>query len=546
MIHSRYRRILWFFGGVLLHLLWWDILLPWLGLGKISKRTRSARLVRIAANFRALAIRMGGVMIKVGQFMSARLDVLPREITDELSGLQDEVRPETFDAVRSVIESEMNAALESRFSQFDPTPLASASIGQVHRAKIRQANGEPVSEAAVVVKVQRPGIEQIIQTDLSALRVVIRWIQLYPPVRRRVNAPALMEEFSRSLWDETDYLKEGKNGETFAANFAHRPEIRIPRIHWSHTTRKVLTQEEIQAIKITDYASIDAAGIDRALAANRLLDTYLQQIFEDRFFHADPHPGNLFILPADPPNWQLVFVDFGMTGSIPLTLVDGLREMLIAVGLRDIPRLIKSYQMLGILLPDADTELLEKAGERLFEQFWGKSTTEIVSMGQQQALEFAREFSDLLYELPFQVPENFILLGRCLSILSGICTGLNPDFNVWERVMPYAQRILEHESKEPSAWLKEAASLVQALITLPRRTDGLLQRIEQGRFEVKVYGLKEHYSQLERRLHRVAGAIIFAAFMLSATQLYLSGHFYPAAGVLICAFMALGWAVFGR
>ena len=448
MIQSRYRRILWFFAGVLLHLLWWDIFLPWIGLGKFSSRSRSERLVRIASKYRALAIQMGGVMIKVGQFLSARLDVLPHEIIDELAGLQDEVQPETFEDIRHVVEMEMKGPLSTWFIDFNPVPLASASIGQVHQARLKPP-GESGVSTRVVVKVQRPQIEKLVETDLAALRVVSSWIQLYHPIRRRVHMPSLMEEFSRSLREETDYLNEGKNGETFAANFAERPEVRVPRIYWNHTTRYMLTQEEIQAIKITDYAAIEAAGIQRAEVANRLLDTYLKQIFEDRFFHADPHPGNLFVLPLQSgADWQLIFVDFGMTGMVPPNLLAGLREMLIAVATRDVRRIIKSYQALGILLPGADTELLEKAGERLFDRFWGKSTTEIVNLGQQEASAFAREFSSLLYELPFQIPENIILLGRCLGILSGICTGLNPDFNVWERIMPYVRQIIESEENE--------------------------------------------------------------------------------------------------
>ncbi|RPJ50464.1 MAG: AarF/ABC1/UbiB kinase family protein, partial [Chloroflexi bacterium] len=469
MIQARYRRILWFFGRAILSIIYWDILLPRLGLRKLSQRTRRERLRRIAVQFRALAVQMGGVMIKIGQFLSARLDVLPVEITDELAGLQDEVRPESYEAIRQVLEAEMNAPLETRFAMFEREALASASIGQVHRARLfemdplrnnrpsgsalnsdlglQEGNGSPIPP--VVVKVQRPNIQAIVETDLSALRVVSGWINAYPPIRKRANVPALLAEFSRSLYQEMDYLTEGSSAETFAANFASRPEICVPHVFWSHTTRRVLTLEEIEAIKITDYASIEAAGINRAAVASRLFDTYLKQIFEDRFFHADPHPGNLFVLPTGEEDgvqqWQLVFVDFGMTGSVTPNQLTALREILIAVGTRDVPRLIHAYQIMGILLPGADLPLLEKATQAAFERFWGKSTTEMVSLGQQEAVAFAKEFGALLYELPFQVPENLILLGRCLGILSGICTGLDPDFNVWTSVMPYVRRLVEAE-----------------------------------------------------------------------------------------------------
>ncbi len=552
MLQVRYRRILWFFARVILGIIGWDLLLPRLGLRALSRRTRPARLRRAAVQFRLLAIEMGGVMIKVGQFLSARLDVLPPEITDELVGLQDEVLPEPFEAIQAVLEAEMNAPLESVFSTFNPVPLAAASIGQVHQARIRPDN-RAVPTPTVVVKVQRPDIPAIVETDLSALRVVGKWISYYPPIRKRADVPALLAEFSRSLYEETDYLKEGSNAETFAANFAGRAGICVPHVYWDYTTRRVLTLEEIQAIKITDYARIEAAGIPRADVAARLFDTYLKQIFEDRFFHADPHPGNLFVLPGPPaapgetPDWKLVFVDFGMTGTVSANQLRALREILIAVGTQDIPRLIRSYQLMGVLLPNADIPLLEKATQMAFEQFWGKSTTEIVNLSQQEAAAFASEFSDLLYEMPFQVPENLILLGRCLSILSGICTGLDPDFNVWQGVMPYARTLIEAENG--GVWgtvLQEALDMLRTLAALPGRTNALMQRLEKGQLEVQVPELKGQLTRLERQLHRLSGSILFAAFFFGSIQLYLAQFNELALAAFIFSLLALIWMLTRR
>ncbi len=567
MFRARYRRILWFFGRVILSLIWWDILLPKIGLRALSQRTRRERLRNVAVQFRALAIQMGGVMIKVGQFLSARLDVLPAEITDELAGLQDEVRPEPYEAIRQVLEAEMNTSLDARYASFQPEPLASASIGQVHRARLREdepllsstntADGSASPIPPVVVKVQRPDIQAIVDTDLSALRVVSGWVNYYPPIRKRANVPALLAEFSRSLYEEMDYLTEGSHAETFAANFASRTNICVPRVFWSHTTRRVLTLEEIDAIKITDYARIEAAGISRARVATRLFDTYLKQIFEDRFFHADPHPGNLFVLPTgienaadsqDERDWRLVFVDFGMTGTITPNQLTALREILIAVGTRDIPRLVRAYQIMGVLLPGADVSLLEKATQAAFERFWGKSTTEMVSLGHQEAVAFAKEFGDLLYELPFQVPENLILLGRCLGILSGICSGLDPDFNVWTSVMPYARRLVEAEGSDGKRGIivEETLNILRTLVSLPVRADALLQRIEQGRLEVQIPEVKAQFNRLERRIQRLSATILFAAFFAGAIQLYLGGAFTFAAISGAAALLALLFALFSR
>lgn len=548
VLRSRYRRILWFFAGVILWIIFWDIVLPRLGLARLARRTRSGRYQKIAARFRALAVRMGGVMIKVGQFLSARLDVLPREITSELAGLQDEVLPEALADIRSVIENEFGAPLEEKYCWFEEIPLAAASIGQVHRARICSSAGE-TETPPVVVKVQRPNIERIVATDLSALRVVAGWVQKYPPIRRRMDVKILLEEFSETLYEEIDYLNEGKNAEVFAANFSSRPDVRVPQVYWSHTTRRVLTLEDVQAIKITDYAAIEAAGIPRAEAANRLLDTYLKQIFEDRFFHADPHPGNLFLLPESEggeelSSWRLVFVDFGMTGKISPAVLAGMRELLIAVGTQDGARVVKAYQMLGVLLPGVDLDLLAQANQQAFRRFWGKTTTELVEMGHAEIASFAKEFGDLLYEMPFQVPQNFILLGRCLGILSGICTGLNPEFNVWQSVMPYATRLINEETG--GVWrygLAEAAAGVRLLAGLPRRVDDLLTRLEEGRLELRSSDLRQGFARLERAIRRLAAVMLFAALLVGAIQLYLADQDLPGAllgfGAVIAFFILL-------
>ena len=531
MLRARYRRILWFFGLVLLGLIWWDIFLPTIGLRKLAQRGRTQRFRRIARSFRSLAVDMGGVLIKVGQFLSARLDVLPREITDELSGLQDEVRAETFTDIRGVIEAEFEKPLEALYDRFDETPLASASIGQVHCAHLKAADDR--ERPAVVVKVQRPHIEQIVETDLAALRVVSGWIQRYPPVRRRADVPRLLEEFSSSLSEEIDYLLEGKHAEMFAENFAGQDSVRVPHVYWSHTSRRVLTLEDVQDIKITDYASIDAAGLDRKFVAARLFDTYLQQIFEDRFFHADPHPGNLFVVPAPvdaPDQWKLVFVDFGMVGRLPDSTLVGLREALIAIGTQDAARLIRSYQQLHILLPGADVELIERASAEAFSRFWGRTAPELAGMGREEIMDFAREFSDVLYNMPFQVPENFILLGRCVSILSGICSGLDPEFNIWSQIAPYAQKLVEMERGGPlEFFMRELTDTLRLAAGLPRRGESLLSRIEQGKLSVLTPDIKQGLARVEQSNRRLAGVVVFAAFFLGAVQLYLGGELLGAA-----------------
>jgi predicted unusual protein kinase regulating ubiquinone biosynthesis (AarF/ABC1/UbiB family) len=554
MTELRYRRILWFFARVLINEIVWDIIFPRIGLRRLSRRTRADRMRKAAAAFSTLAIQMGGVLIKVGQFLSARLDVLPREVTDELSGLQDEVRPESLENVRKVIEAEFGAPLMDMFSEFDQVPLASASIGQVHRARLKEdpaKNGDNAVYPPVVVKVQRPTIQKIVEIDLRAIRVVGGWLQQYPPIRKRANVPALIEEFSRTLYEEIDYLAEGKNAETFAENFKDQRAIRVPKVIWSHTTRRVLTLEDVQAIKITDYPAIEAAGIDRAQVANQLFKSYLQQFFEDKFFHADPHPGNMFVMPvggdgtSSTGNFRLTFVDFGMVGRVSPKLFTGLQELLLAVGLRDGSRVVKAYQILGVLLPGADLDLISRASDRVFESFWGKTAPEMMSMHQEEAAQFVNEFGNLMYEMPFQVPENLILLGRCLGILSGICTGLDPDFNIWTNLAPYAGKLVQDESGNRfGTVINEIGDILRSLVTLPKKTEALLNRIEQGKLTVSVPEIKDKIAHLDRTQSKLVGAILFSAFLLGTIQLHHESEAVPALILGLAAGLSLVWTLF--
>jgi predicted unusual protein kinase regulating ubiquinone biosynthesis (AarF/ABC1/UbiB family) len=531
ILRRRYWRILFFFARVISSFIGWDVILPRLGMRSLSNRTRPERYRRIAGRFRLLAIAMGGVMIKVGQFLSTRLDVLPAEIIDELSGLQDEVPAEPMEAICALAEEELGVPVAQKFASFDETPLAAASFGQVHRACLLPGDAENAGFEKVVVKIQRPDIEQLVETDLSALKVVGGWLQRYRPIRKRANVPALVEELSTTVRAEIDYLAEGRNAETFAANFRDDARVHVPRVVWSNTTRRVLVLEDVFAIKITDYEAISAAGIERKEVAERLLATYLKQIFEDGFFHADPHPGNLFVSPLEEPNpdgstcWRLTFVDFGMVGRMPENLFSGLRELVIAVGLRDSARLVRSYQTLGILLPGANTRLIEEASQQVFDRFWGMDMSELRNLNQDELVAFTMQFRELLFEMPFQLPENLLFLGRAVSILSGMCTGLQPDFNVWAQVAPFTTRLAAEEGT--SRWnllLDGAGEFLKILVGLPGRTDRVLGRMERGELNIQVPQVSFQIGRLERSLNRLTGAILFLALLLSGAVLYASNE----------------------
>ena len=550
LLRTRYRRIMSFFTSVAINFIFWEVISPRLGLRTLSRRTRSERYRRVAARFRRLAIQMGGVMIKVGQFLSSRLDVLPLEITEELAGLQDEVPPEKFEDIRREAEADLSVSLSEKFDSFEETPMAAASLGQVHRARLC-VNDSAGEFCDVVVKIQRPYIEKLIEVDLSALRKVGGWLQKYPPVAKRVDVPSLLEEFSTTIREEVDYLAEGRNAEIFSDNFKDVPRVHIPRVVWSHTTRRVLTLEDVFAIKITDYEAITAAGIDRAEVARALLDTYLKQIFEDGFFHADPHPGNLFVtpLPAKTEDgktaWQLTFVDFGMVGHVRENLHDGLREVLIAVGIQDAARLIRSFQTLQVLLPSADLKQLEQMSASMFDMFWGKSMDELRKLSPEEMFRFADRFRDLMFSMPFQLPQNLLMLGRTVAILSGMCTGLDNDFNLWNQLAPYATKLVSQEvGSNWRVWLDEAGNILKELIAIPSKAGRVLSQIERGDLTVQAPTVSRQIVSLERAVNRLTGGLVFATLLIGGVMLYNAGSEVYAGILLGGSGLTLVWIIF--
>jgi predicted unusual protein kinase regulating ubiquinone biosynthesis (AarF/ABC1/UbiB family) len=550
-LRRRYLRILFFGVRLILSFVWWEIILRRVLGRSFVRRGTLARMQRYAREFRILAIDMGGVLIKLGQFLSARVDVLPREVTQELAGLQDEVPPESLEAIIAVIEAELGP-VNQFFEFFDENVQAAASLGQVHCARL--STGEEV-----VVKVQRPGIETLIDVDLAAVRAVARWVGRYPPVRRRMNLLALLDEFASTLFEELDYLAEARNAETFAANFASDPFIYVPAPFWTHTTRRVLILEDVGSIKIADFDAMDAAGINRSAVAQRLFRAYLQQIFYDGFFHADPHPGNLFVHPLD---WQadsgglpghpflLVFVDFGMVGRITPTVKRQLRELAIGLGTRDTARIVRAYERMGFLLPGADLELIEKATGRVFDRFWGISMGELAQLDYDELHDFVSEFRDLLFAMPFQIPQDFIYVGRMFGILSGMATQLDPDFNIFGEAEPFARQLLSEElSGGREEVLEQIVQWGRTVLGLPGQLHLVLNKSAQGDLEFRVGPDREWRQAMQRidtGLNRLLWVVGGSSLLLSGVVLGVNGHadvarwFYGGAALALLRLMWSG------
>jgi predicted unusual protein kinase regulating ubiquinone biosynthesis (AarF/ABC1/UbiB family) len=517
---ARYRRILRFAAWHLAVTWWFELLLPRIGLGRMAERTRTQRMQGFAQRFHALAVDLGGLMIKVGQFLSSRLDVLPPEITKELEGLQDEVPPVPFAALRALAEAELGAPLSKVFASVEETPIAAASLGQAHRAQLLPADAADTGLHSVVVKVQRPGIDAIVDVDLAALRKVAGWLSHIRLVSARADMPALVEEFAQTSLEEIDYLHEAVNAERFAADFAADHRMTVPDVVWERTTRRVLTLEDVTAIKITDLTALLAAGIDPAEVAPVFASVMFDQLFTEGFFHADPHPGNIFVTPntnsAGGRPWKLTFIDFGMMGEVPPSTRSGLRKLLIAAASRDGKGLVAAIRDIGVLVPSADSAELERAMTHLFARFGGMGFAELREVDPREFVDFAAEFGDLVRSLPFQLPENFLLIIRAMSLTSGVCSSLDARFNLWDSVEPYAAQLLrDQRGNIVQDVAQQAFDAAGVALRLPKRLDALLSRLEEGSLSVANPRLERQVARLNRAAQRSASALVFGALLIA-------------------------------
>jgi len=521
----RYRRLVAFFFRVLLHALVWDLLLN-LPILRRLRRPALPRWVGIARRFRFLAVELGGVMIKLGQFLSTRADLIPREITEELSGLQDEVPAAKFDEIVAQIGDDFGRPASEVFPVLAPEPSGAASLAQVHEAEL--ADG-----SAVVVKVLRPGIDSLVETDLAALRWAIRWLGLWRKLRRRVDVERLIDEFDRTTRRELDLVAEGHHAERFAELFADDAGVVIPKVFWDQTRRRTLTLENVAGIKIDDFDGLEAAGLERRQVARRLFETYLRQIFDFHFVHADPHPGNLFVLPGpgepgEDRELRIAFVDFGMVASIPERLQKAVREFAVGIGTRDAYRIVQAYQWAGVLLPGADLKRIEDAHEVLLDRFWGVEVGSLRDVALAQMGELLGEFRDLLFEMPFQLQVDLVFVDRALGILLGLTTQLAPELDLWSVIRPFAERLArETRSLGRKGLLREVAEQLRIGVELPRSLDQLVRQMRRGNLTVRSTlgsDMRRAFLHLERAVVRLTWIVLGAGFLISGTLLDGAGQ----------------------
>jgi len=524
-LKRRYRRILNFAALALAQTWWFELVLPKFGLAGFVARGRTKRIKKLARRFRVLALQLGGLIIKAGQFASSRLDVLPETITMELESLQDEVKPASYDLIKRQIEAELGFDMDVAFASFEPEPIAAASLGQTHRATLPQALSDEAEVGNVVIKVLRPGIEKVVEVDLKALRKVGVWLSRIRLVNRRADAPALVEEFAQVSLEEIDYYIEADNLSRFAENFAEDARVSAPMVIWERTSHRVMTMSDVTAIKINDVDALLQAGINPNAVAAELARVTFEQIFVHGFFHADPHPGNIFVTPGDSAeSFKLTFIDFGMMGEITDELRQGLQSFIFALVARNSRGCVSAMQRLGVLLPSADTVELERAISALFERFGGIGVGELVQTDPREFKDLALEFSDLLRTLPFQLPEDFLLLLRSISLISGVTSALNREFNMWDAVEPFSRTLLNGGgSSTLGALRREALSFVSTALALPAKLDAVLSRADQGLLSIRSPEVEKSLRRIDSSARRIASAVIFAALFGAGIALRMTG-----------------------
>ncbi|MDH6064802.1 ABC1 kinase family protein [Umezakia ovalisporum] len=496
----------------------WRYNKPWSYAGGMTEAKQLARRKTQAVWIRNTLLDLGPTFIKVGQLFSTRADIFPSEYVEELAKLQDKVPAFGYEQVEATIEQELGKKIPDLFQSFEPIPLAAASLGQVHKAVLY--TGE-----AVVVKVQRPGLKRLFEIDLQVLKGITRYFQNHPQWGRGRDWLGIYEECCRILWEEIDYLNEGRNADTFRRNFRGYDWVKVPRVYWRYASPKVLTLEYLPGIKISQYEALEAAGLDRKVLARQGAQAYLLQLLNNGFFHADPHPGNI----AVSPNGDLIFYDFGMMGRIQSNVREGLMETLFGIAQKDGDRVVQSLINLGAIAPTDDMGPVRRSIQYMLDHFMDQP------FENQSVAAISDDLYELAYNQPFRFPATFTFVMRAFSTLEGVGKGLDPEFNFMEVAQPYAMQLITNmNGSDNNSFINELSrQAVQVSTTafgLPRRLEDTLEKLERGDMRVRVRSI-----ETERLLRRQSNvqigtsyALIISGFTLSATILLVNSYVWLA------------------
>ncbi len=452
---------------------------------------------------------LGPTFIKLGQLLSTRPDLVPPSLAQELSKLQDKVPPFSFEQVREIIEGDLNQPLDKVFSEFDPRPIAAASLGQVHRARLK--NGQEVA-----VKVQRPNIRRTIEVDLEIMLYLATLLQRHVVEAEYYNPVGIVKEFSKTIVKELDYILEAANVERFARNFKNDPTIHVPQTYREYTTERVLVMEYIRGIKISEIDRLKKEGYDCHLLARQGANLILKQIFEFNFFHGDPHPGNIFVLPGN----VICFLDYGMMGRIDEETKEILALFVRSFVERDVGEttrwLLKLYPADKVEMRELKLDVWE-----LIDQYHGVPLKQI---------ELRRLFRQALYIVEkhrLRVPPDLFLLNKALVALEGLGKSLDPDFDAISAIEPFIKRLIAQKYSPwavAQKWHRGVENLMRIFQILPQEFQEIITLLKKGEINVKLEHIKLDLliAKLDRISNRLAFAIIAAALIVGSALITIA------------------------
>jgi ubiquinone biosynthesis protein len=474
---------------------------------QIFSRSRRERIEKLSRSerIRMAVEELGPTFVKLAQILSTRPDLIPSEFAQELGKLQDQVPPFPFDQAKEIVQSELKIHLEEMFQWFEETPLAAASIGQVHRAQLRSGQD-------VVVKVQRPGIRKMIEVDLEILYHLATLIEKHIEEAGFQRPTRMVEEFTRTLEKEVDYTIEASHAERFAHQFLNHPFIYVPRIYREASTSRLLTMEYMQGIKVSEIPTLEEKGFDRKALASRGADLILEQVFKHGFFHADPHPGNVFILPGN----IICYLDYGMMGSVGRQAREDFADILYGVVRRDESKTTQALLKIVEWDVEPDRRALEKDIGDFMGLYLHQPLKELrIASLLKQLLEFITR-----HRLRFH-PDTFLMI-KAMATVEGIGLLLDPDLDLTKKATPFIERI-KVERLRPQRilgeFLESGGDLIQLLKEIPGETSEILQQVKHGRVKIgfEHRGLENFISQLDRSSNRIAFSLIISALIVGSS-----------------------------
>ena len=492
----------------------WDYFLGSLSLGRFGASSLAAGLghrpeksMSRPEHLRCALEEMGTTFIKLGQILSTRADLLPPEYLSELSKLQDSAKPVPFTEIQSALVSELGKPIESVFLDFDPEPLAAASIGQAHAATLPDGT-------EVVVKIRRPGVVEQVNEDLEILQELAARASRHWEFADRYDLIGLVDEFSQTLRAELDYIREGHNAERFAENFASETGIHIARVYWNTSTSRVLTLERIRGTKINDLPALDRQGIDRPSLATFAAGVVMKMVCEDGFFHADPHPGNFFI----ESDGVIGLIDFGMVCVVDEPTQEHLADLLISVNSQDADRLVDVFLDLGVSRKQVDRTLLRRDIDHLLSTYWGLPLSEL------RIGTLLDEVFTVMRRNRLHLPSNLALLLKTVIMIEGLGVNLDPNFHLTEVLAPYSERLILRRYS-PFRLIRNIGraglDLARLGSEMPQQLRRIVSAAESGTLQIgmRPEGVDAVVNRLERIANRIVLGVIASAFIIGLAVL---------------------------